>query len=370
MFKSFAIVALAGVASAVSIESYQEIKPYSTSYSGPAKTSNWINEYRPDVIPRDQLQGAQRGVGQYRSVDWGKDGYYSSWRDINPMEQAASQARPSYTNTLISPDGIVGNSYTNMYTGSKYAGYNQGMMARSEGVNYNDQVYKRTQNNGFRRDTKSTEYLHTWEPSRHSTFVKPKPYQVYDNYVDSRTVADAGYGTIKTGDDQALSYPKYTTEVLAYEKPVVQHYTQAYTVKDNPETPEYVAPQYNFLEYDVKEPTKIHSTYYEAPVVYGEHTWGSLANEREYTPIDWDIGYSGEYNGVYDPMAVLPRYPAKQVQTYDQNVIRETQLQPHQYEQVKAEHALSPKFEENMWTEPIYTDPRIPNQHWGTQVNQ
>lgn len=48
----------------------------------------------------------------------------------------------------------------------------------------------------------------------------------------------------------------------------------------------------------MKEPTKIYSTYYEAPVVYGEHTWGYLENERpDNRKNDWDIAYYGEDNG-------------------------------------------------------------------------
>lgn len=68
-------------------------------------------------------------------------------------------------------------------------------------------------------------------------------------------------------------------------------------------------------------------------------------------------------------MAVLPRYPVRQVQTYDSNVIKKTQLQPNQYEQVAVEYDLVPAFEENVWTEPRYTDPRPQEQGYGTAVN-
>jgi hypothetical protein len=56
------------------------------------------------------------------------------------------------------------------------AGFTRGMMARSAGVDYNEPVYKRTQNNGYRRDTLTQEYLHTDEPSNFNTYVDPKPW--------------------------------------------------------------------------------------------------------------------------------------------------------------------------------------------------
>jgi hypothetical protein len=50
-------------------------------------------------------------------------------------------------------------------------------MRRSEGVNYGKQVFKRTSCNGLRKDTLSTEYEHTDEPSTCvSQYSEPKPY--------------------------------------------------------------------------------------------------------------------------------------------------------------------------------------------------
>ena len=54
-------------------------QPYSTSYNSPAKTSCYIAPYRPDKIKRARLGTAKRDNQQYRSVNWGREGCYSSW---------------------------------------------------------------------------------------------------------------------------------------------------------------------------------------------------------------------------------------------------------------------------------------------------
>jgi hypothetical protein len=61
MFKSFTLAAFAAVASASYLQSYGDSRiPYSTSYSGPAKTSKWIQEYRPELIERQRYAQVER----------------------------------------------------------------------------------------------------------------------------------------------------------------------------------------------------------------------------------------------------------------------------------------------------------------------
>jgi hypothetical protein len=108
-------------------------------------------------------------------VNWGRDGCYASWRDIDVLDQPAAYEKPSYTTTLISPDEIYNAKHNEKYQGA-YGGYG-GVMRRSEGVNYGKQVFKRTSCNGLRKDTLSTEYEHTDEPSTCvSQYSEPKPY--------------------------------------------------------------------------------------------------------------------------------------------------------------------------------------------------
>ena len=180
MFKSFALVALAGTVSAIEMQSYrqsyaEERVPYSTSYKGVATTACSIAPHRPEHIRRGKLGEKKRGVGQYRSVNWGDDGYYGSYRDIDVLDQPAAYEKPSFTTTLIEPDQVY-NSYDNQSYHGNYGGYD-GVMRRSEGVDYNKRIFKRTGCNGLRKDTKSTEYIHTDAPSTcTSQYVQPKPY--------------------------------------------------------------------------------------------------------------------------------------------------------------------------------------------------
>ena len=81
-------------------------------------------------------------------------------------------------------------------------------------------------------------------------------------------------GTEKVGYDDPLQYPKYKSKTYHYEKPVVQDYDVTKTCKKNPKYIDYEAPHYNFLEYDLYPQEKIAPTYYKAPEVYGEESYG------------------------------------------------------------------------------------------------
>ena len=182
MFKSFALIAFAGVVEARGRKSrqsysakYEGDQPYSTSYNDPAKTSCYIAPYKPEKIKRGRMGKAERGVGQYRSVNWGKDGCYADWRDIDVLDQPAAYEKPSYTNTLVAPNQVY-NTYESSADYTEYGGYG-GLKRRSEGIDYSKQVFKRTACNGLRKDTLSTEYEHTDEPSTCVTqYVEPKPW--------------------------------------------------------------------------------------------------------------------------------------------------------------------------------------------------
>lgn len=333
--------------------------PYSTSYAEPAKTSCRINPYRPDLIHRARLPEAPRGVGQYRSVNWGKDGYYSSWRDIDVLDQPAAYEKPSFTRNLITPDGQIYNDYKNLSHKGLYGGIG-GVMRRSEGIDYSKPVWKRTACNGYRRDTLSTEYLHTDAPSPCvSQYVEPKPWQCYPGHVDDRQVYEAGVGVAKVDEDAPLEYPEYTSEVYEYSRPVVQDYTVTKSAKHDPEYIPYHAPHYDFLEYEPEAPVEVLPTYYKAPKVYGEESYGYIPEPEYVEKKEYPINRKGyDYYVDAEPMAVLPRYPKKPVQTYSQNPVEKTQLQADQYAAGEVHHELYPASEHVDYHEPMYGPPR------------
>ena len=205
-------------------------------------------------------------------MNWGRDGCYADWRDIDVLDQPAAYEKPSFTTTLISPDEIYNARHNKKYHGA-YGGYG-GVQRRSEGVDYSRQLYKQTACNGLRKDTLSTEYID--EPRQESCvsqYSEPKPYQCYPDYEDYRTVPGAA-GAKKVGYDAPLEYPSYETHTEYYSKPVHQNYDVTKTCKYDPEYHPYYAPEHDFLEYEPKEPTLIKPTYYTPPKVYGEESYG------------------------------------------------------------------------------------------------
>lgn len=384
MFKSFAVAVLAAVTTARRMpqykakpvyraeyeNSYESEVPYSTSYNAPAKTSCYIAPYKPETIHRAKLGTAKRDVGQYRSVNWGKDGCYSDWRDIDVLNQPAAYEKPSFTTSLVSPNQVY-NSYENSGAYTEHGGYG-GAKRRSDGINYNKQVYKRTSCNGLRKDTLSTEYEHTDAPSTCvSQYVAPKPYQCYEAPKDYRTVKGVR-GVAKTGYDKPLEYPSYTSKSYHYEKPVYQAYEVSQTCKHNPYYVDYEAPHYDFMEYDVKPQEKILPTYYKAPEVYGEESYGYYPEsyDNHYEERSYPVGKKGaEYNDYYaEPMKVRPRYPTKEVQTYDKNVVQRTKLQPSQYKSEDVHYDLVPKYEKAQYHKPRYAPERPKYERQATDL--
>ena len=330
--------------------------PYSTSYQDPATTSCYIAPYKPETIHRDHLGTAERGVGQYRSVNWGKDGCYADYRDIDVLDQPAAYEKPSWTTTLISPDAIY-NSVDNVQYHGHYGGYG-GTMTRSEGIDYSKRVYKRTACNGLRKDTLSREYIHTDEPSVCTTqYVEPKPYQCFEGPKDYRKVKGAN-GAVKVGYDDPLEYPSYHSKTYHYEKPVIQNYDVTKTCKKDPYYVPYEGPHYNFYEYEPKEPVKILPTYYEAPTVKGEKSYGYIPEPKYVDIKEYPVG-KGYYDD-YDakPMKVVPRYPTETVQTYNAQVIEKTKLQPSKFKAATVHHDLVPAYEKAVYEKPKYGPPR------------
>jgi len=57
-------------------------------------------------------------------------------------------------------------------------------------------------------------------------------------------------------------------------------------------------------------------------------------------------------------MKVRPRYPTKEVKTYNKNVIQKTQLQPSQYKSETVDYDLVPRYEKAQYNKPRYAPPR------------
>lgn len=69
-------------------------------------------------------------------------------------------------------------------------------------------------------------------------------------------------------------------------------------------------------------------------------------------------------------MQVLPRYPQEPVRSYDRQVIKETQLQPSQWNADPQDYALTPKFEAVEYKQPEYVHREKPvkmGQHYHEQ---
>jgi len=140
------------------------------------------------------------------------------------------------------------------------------------------------------------------------------------------------------------------------------------TCKKNPKYINYEAPHYNFLEYDLYPQDKIAPTYYKAPEVYGEESYGYVP-ETYKKQKEYPVGYGGEYNDYYaEPMKVKPRYPTKEVKTYDKQVVKKTQLQPSRYESAPVDHHLVPAYEKPQYNKPKYAPKRPKKQNYGSDV--
>jgi hypothetical protein len=184
----------------------KELTDYSTSFKGVSRVSKNMKPFDPRYIDRDQIRFDEDRIPQYRSVQWG-DRKYKSWRDIDPLDQPAAYMKPSFKQTLIEPDIVVNQASNEPYR-SLYGGHG-GTMRRSEGVNYDQRIFKHTPSNGYRRDTKSMQYEHS-EETFTDKYRAPREYQLYPDYSDTRKVLDVKPGVKIVGEQAPLSYPEYS----------------------------------------------------------------------------------------------------------------------------------------------------------------
>ena len=143
------------------------------------------------------------------------------------------------------------------------------------------------------------------------------------------------------------------------------------TCKHNPEYVDYHAPHYDFLEYEVHPQEKIVPTYYKAPCVHGEESYGYVPETYDYEHKEYPVGHGGEY---YDyeakPMKVRPRYPTEPVKTYNRQVVKETHLQPSKYEAEPVHHELHPDYEPAVYEKPKYGPARPKKTGYGKDLHE
>lgn len=141
------------------------------------------------------------------------------------------------------------------------------------------------------------------------------------------------------------------------------------TCKYDPEYHPYYAPEHDFLEYNPEHPTVIKPTYYKAPEVYGEESYGYVDTPYE-KKRSYPVGKKGAYYDDHyaEPMKVRPRYPTEPVQTYNRQVVEKVELQPARYAKKQAKHSLVPAYEKAEYYKPKYGPPRKDYPEYGHEI--
>ena len=262
--------------------------------------------------PREELPEAEARMPQYRSVNWGDSDDYSSWREIDPLDQPAAYKKPFYVNKLIAPDNVSNSCENEPYSAYKEASIRR----RSAGVDYNQKIFKQTPSDGFRRDTKFVEY----KDQPQCEDYKPRtPYMLKR---EKKLRAAPTAGVVKIGEQAPLEYPEYERTTYEYQRMVPQNYQVTQTDIKLPEYIPYEAPRHEFLEYEVQKAPEVQPTYYEAGYRADDKTWGYIERpEPAYT--DYPTEYYPEREYYREP-TTKRRYPSALEQTYNTQKIAET----------------------------------------------